>query len=112
MGSRKTKRLNPIFLFNTRSSDNMISFNDIFLILESLFRDLGWKQPEQEDFELLSDVIEDLSNVSDGVNRIDQEQQELQEILYEEFLDEKEKGYDARGRATIDIAVDCFETNG
>jgi hypothetical protein len=89
----------------------MINFSDVCLILVSLFRDLGWEPPEQEDFDLLCDVLEDLSNVSDRSDYIDQEKQDLQENLYEEFLDENEAEYDARGRAIIDIAVDCFETN-
>jgi len=89
----------------------MKNFNDISQILESLFRDLGWEQPTHEDFNLLSYVTEDLSNVSDNADHIDQGLQDLQENLYEEYLDEKESGYDARGRAIIDIAVDCFKTN-
>lgn len=84
------------------------SKNYICLILVSLFRDLGWEPPAQEDFNLLSDVIDDLNKVSDSSDYINLEKQDLQENLYEEFLDENGAEYDARGRAIIDIAVDCF----
>lgn len=89
----------------------MININEVCLVLSTLFQTLGWRPPKDEDYMLLNDVIEDLSNCSDDNSYIDQEVKALQEQLYLEFLEETEYGYDERGRAVIDLAVDLFETN-
>lgn len=89
----------------------MINLNDVFLIMISFFRDLGWDKPNGEDYKLLTDVITELNECVDCSNHIDQEVQELREYLCDQYLNETESRYDKRGRAVIDIAVDCFEMN-
>lgn len=84
------------------------TINDVYKVLDSMFRDLGLDEPTQEDYVLVSDVIENCPDVFDC---FDEEIDDLRENLYHGFLEE-EIGYDSRGRMVIDIALDIVKEFG
>jgi hypothetical protein len=78
------------------------TINDAYKVLDSMFRDLGYDEPVEEDYCLLEDVI----NLSrDVINWYNPDIDELRENLREGFLDE-ESGTDFRGIMVIDVGLD------